>query len=68
MSSSQRTPSREALSLHLQRLVIAGLLAALSILCGKYLAIRGGDVLRFSFENLPILLAGFALGPPTYKH
>ena len=65
MSSSQRTPSREALSLHLQRLVIAGLLAALSILCGKYLAIRGGDVLRFSFENLPILLAGFALGPLT---
>ena len=38
-------------------------LAALSIVCGKYLAIRGGDVMRFSFENLPILLAGIAFGP-----
>lgn len=38
-------------------------LAALSITCGKYLAIRGGDVMRFSFENLPILLAGMAFGP-----
>lgn len=51
------------LSLRLRQLVLAGLLAALSILCGKYLAIRGGDILRFSFENLPILLSGFVLGP-----
>lgn len=55
--------NRSHLSLHLQRLVLAALLTALSILCGKYLAIRGGDILRFSFENLPILLSGFALGP-----
>ena len=39
------------------------LLAALSIIAGKYLAIPGGDVLRFSFENLPIILAGIAFGP-----
>lgn len=44
-------------------MVIAAFLAAISIVCGKYLAIRAGDALRFSFENLPILLAGFTFGP-----
>lgn len=44
-------------------LVLLSLLSALSILFGKYLAIPGGDVLRFSFENLPILLAGIHFGP-----
>ena len=46
------------------RLMLAvAFLAALSILCGKYLKIPVGDVMRFSFENLPILLAGMAFGP-----
>ena len=45
--------------------VAAALLAALSIVLGKYLAIRVGDTLRFSFENLPILLAGMAFGSVT---
>lgn len=44
-------------------LVLLSLFAALSILFGKYLAIPGGDVLRFSFENLPILLAALHFGP-----
>jgi ECF transporter S component (folate family) len=44
-------------------LVLLSLLSALSILFGKYLAIPGGDVLRFSFENLPILLAAIHIGP-----
>ena len=44
-------------------MVASAFLVAISIVCGKYLAIRGGDVLRFSFENLPILLAGIAFGP-----
>lgn len=39
------------------------LLAAVSIICGKYLKIPVGDVMRFSFENLPILLAGMVFGP-----
>ena len=39
------------------------MLSAVSIICGKYLAIRGGDILRFSFENLPIIFAGLAFGP-----
>lgn len=47
----------------LRVLSAAALLVAMSIVCGKYLAIRGGDILRFSFENLPILLAGMAFGP-----
>ena len=44
-------------------LVISAFLAAISIVCGKYLAIRGGDVMRFSFENMPILMAGMLFGP-----
>ena len=44
-------------------LVVSAFLAAISIVCGKYLAIRGGDVMRFSFENMPILMAGMLFGP-----
>ena len=45
-------------------IVLLSLLAALSILCGKYLAFPGGDsMIRFSFENLPILLAAMHVGP-----
>ncbi len=44
-------------------MVAMSLLAAMSIICGKYLAFGVGNVLRFSFENLPIMLAGMALGP-----
>lgn len=43
--------------------VILAMLAAISIISGKYLAIRGGDVLRFSLENMPIIFAGMAFGP-----
>lgn len=47
----------------LRIMVATALLIAMSIVLGKYLAIRGGDIMRFSFENLPILLAGMAFGP-----
>lgn len=43
--------------------VLCALLSAFSIVFGKYLAIGVGDVLRFSFENLPVIFAGMALGP-----
>ena len=43
--------------------VALAMLAAISIILGKYLAIPGGEVLRFSFENLPIIFAGMAFGP-----
>lgn len=43
--------------------VFAAMLAAISIICGKFLAFNVGEFLRFSFENLPILFAGVAFGP-----
>jgi ECF transporter S component (folate family) len=49
--------------LSLRITVLLSLLAALSIVLGKYLAIPVGEVLRFSFENLPLILAGIGFGP-----
>ena len=43
--------------------ITLALLVAISIICGKFLAFRVGDILRFSFENLPIIFAGVAFGP-----
>ena len=43
--------------------VILAMLVAISIVSGKYLAIRGGDIMRFSLENMPIIFAGMAFGP-----
>ena len=60
---SRRGGSNVALFGSLKIMVASAFLVAISIVAGKYLAIRGGDVLRFSFENLPILLAGIAFGP-----
>ena len=47
----------------LQVTVALAMLAAVSIIMGKYLAFGVGEVLRFSFENLPILFAAIAFGP-----
>lgn len=44
-------------------LSFCAILAAFSIVFGKYLAINIGENFRFSLENLPILLAGIYLGP-----
>lgn len=55
--------SKKDKSMPLYRLVVCAFLVALSIVCGKFLAIPVGDILRFSFENLPILFAGLAFGP-----
>ena len=44
-------------------LAICAMLAAMSIVCGKFLAIPLGDVIRVSFENLPILLSSLMFGP-----
>ena len=43
--------------------VVLAMLTAISIVLGKYLAIRGGDVMRFSLESMPIIFAGMAFGP-----
>ena len=50
-------------SIPLRITVALALLAAVSIICGKYLAIRVGDVMRFSFENLPIIFSSVVFGP-----
>ncbi len=49
----------------LQGLCFAAILAAMSIVLGKFLQIPNPfqEFIRISFENLPIMLAGFALGP-----
>ena len=38
-------------------------LIALSIVCGKYLAINLGPIMRFSFESMPIIFTGIVFGP-----
>ena len=55
--------SKNRKSMPLYRLALCAFLTALSIVCGKFLKIPVGDVLRFSFENLPILFAGLVFGP-----
>ena len=59
----KKEASQKHLRSNLRLLAVSAFLAALSIICGKYLALSLGNVLRFSFENLPILLAGMMFGP-----
>ncbi len=46
-----------------RKIVVLSLLAAMSIILGKYLAIPWGNIMRFSLENMPIFFAAFAFGP-----
>lgn len=48
---------------NLRKIVISGIFAALSIILGKLLAFNIGELFRISFENLPIVFIGIALGP-----
>ena len=54
---------RSAARGYMQKLVVCALLVAISIVMGKYAQIPVGQALRFSFENFPIILCGFAFGP-----
>lgn len=63
MSFSNQSKNRVALFGTVRVMALSAVLAAMSIVCGKYLAFGVGQVLRFSFENLPILLAGMLFGP-----
>ena len=54
---------KDALFGSLQIMTVSAFLCALSIICGKYLAIPVGNIIRFSFENTPILFAGIMFGP-----
>lgn len=47
----------------LRAVICTGILAAMSIVLGKLAAINIGDTLRFSFENLPIIIASVVFGP-----
>ena len=50
---------------NLHALCVAAVLAAMSLVLGKFLQIPNPfqDVIRLSFENLPILFAGITMGP-----
>lgn len=47
----------------LKIIVFCSILAAMSIILGKYLAFNIGVSIRISFENLPTIIAGIFLGP-----
>ena len=55
-------PKGKKQNISLRMTAALAMLAAISIILGKYLAIPVGDTLRFSFENLPIIFAGIAFG------
>ena len=61
LSGSRARPRPRIAQLRI--LCAAALLAALSIVLGKYLQIPLGDSIRVSFENLPVLMAGIFFGP-----
>ena len=46
-----------------RQLVFMALMVALSIVLGKFMAINITEMIRISFENLPIILAAVILGP-----
>lgn len=47
----------------LKQLTMASVLVAISIICGKFLAINIGVAMRISFENMPIIFASVTMGP-----
>ena len=63
MNQNQSSKKRVALFGTVRVMALSAVLVAMSIVCGKYLAFGVGQVLRFSFENLPVLLAGMLFGP-----
>ncbi len=69
MSNNEKSKSRMSTKLpvfgSLAGLCFAGILTAMSIVLGKFLQIPNPfqEFIRISFENLPIMIAGFSLGP-----
>ena len=65
MSNKRNVPKALAVFANPRALCLAGLLAAMSLILGKFLQIPSpiSQVVRISFENLPIILAGLTLGP-----
>ena len=48
---------------NLKIMITAAVFAAISIVCGKFLAFSIGETIRFSLENLPLILTGALFGP-----
>lgn len=65
MSEKQNVKRRTAVFGSLQIMTVAALLAAMSLILGKFLQIPNpfSQIIRLSFENLPILFAGICFGP-----
>ena len=57
-SSNEKNTSQR-----LRFLALMAILAAMSMALGKFLQIPIGNSIRISFENLPIIFAGFVFGP-----
>ncbi len=64
-NNKRNVPKALAVFASPRALCLAGLLAAMSLILGKFLQIPSpiSQVVRISFENLPIILAGLTLGP-----
>ena len=64
-TSEGRYPSPFSFFGSLRGLCFAAILSAMSIILGKFLQIPNPvqEIVRISFENLPIILGGIALGP-----
>ena len=62
---ARRTPHSIAVFGNPRALCLAALLAAMSLILGKFLQIPTpfSELVRISFENLPVILAGLCLGP-----
>ena len=62
---SRKTPHAIAVFGNPRALCLAALLAAMSLILGKFLQIPTpcAEFVRISFENLPVILAGILLGP-----
>lgn len=63
--TKKRTPHAIAVFGNPRALCLAALLAAMSLILGKFLQIPTpfAEFVRISFENLPVILAGLVLGP-----
>ena len=63
--TKKRAPYAIAVFGNPRALCLAGLLAAMSLILGKFLQIPTpfAEFVRISFENLPVILAGITLGP-----
>lgn len=61
----RRTPHAIAVFGNVRALCLAALLAAMSLILGKFLQIPTpfSTLVRISFENLPLILAGLLMGP-----